>query len=625
VDPTIHFGLGKNALIDSLEIWWPDGSYQILKKVAANQTIVLVQENAVPNGFQEKIKKTEKWFQEVTDSLGVDFIHVEDQFIDFKLQPILPHMHSRNGPGAAIADVNNDGMEDFYIGGAAGQPGRLYLQGSTGFTKREWTLDAGYEDMGALFFDANNDGFLDLYVVSGGVFEQNTDSVFQDRLYLNDGSGQLIKSNALPRITASGSAVVANDFDKDGDLDLFVGGRINPGNYPLPSKSYLLENLYNENPKEVKFRDIGNNYPWFKNLTMVSSALWTDYDNDGWTDLIVCGEFMPVMFFRNEKGRLTDATQKTGLNHTEGWWNSIAGGDFDNDGDTDYVLGNLGLNNRFKASVKQPLSIYAKDYDNNGRIDPIMTYFISDQNHIAHSRDEIIAQINAMRGRFKTYQSYADAIFETSFLPEELKDAYVLKGYTFESSYMENLGDGTFNLSPLPQIAQISPIQGIITNDIDRDGNLDVILTGNSYSSEISTGRNDALKGIILKGNGNGNFYPVTLEDSGFENDFDGSGLGLIRNAQGREMILSANSNGPLKIFKSKMSNNEQVIFPDKNSQYAEIIFKDGRRRKLEFYFGSGYLSQSSRGISIEDNFKEIRIVNFDGKIKTVFLDEAVE
>lgn len=622
VDPTIHFGLGTHQVADSVEIWWPDDSYQSIYNVSSNQLIVLDQSKAAPREPQQPTKKTKKWFKNITDSLQIKFLHSEDQFIDFKLQPILPHMHSRNGPGVAIGDVNQDGLEDFYIGGASGQFGELFIQTKDGFKATNWQFDKIYEDMGALFFDADNNGTLDLYVVSGGVLESKNEEVYQDRLYLNDGYGNFHKSTALPRMVESGSTVVANDFDKDGDLDLFIGGRINPGKYPMPSKSYILENLSNENPKALTFKDISDTISGFNKLTMVTAALWTDFDNDGWADLLVSGEFMPILFLKNQNGTLMDITSETGLQHTEGWWNSIAGGDFDNDGDTDYILGNWGLNNKFKASDREPLSIHAKDFDKDGRIDPIMSFFIDGENQISHSRDELIAQINAMRGRFKTYKSYAESSFEKSFLSEELLDAYVLKSYSLESSYLENLGNGTFKIASLPRLAQIAPVKGILVEDFDGDGNLDAILTGNFYSSEVSTGRYDALKGMILKGNGDGNFSIVPLEKSGFLNNFDSSGLSLLRNSKGNSLLIVANNNGPLKIFDSQNPIGKRIISPDVKSQYADIIFKNGKHRKQEFYFGSGYLSQSSQSISIGDHIKEVRITNMNGITKTAFLNE---
>lgn len=625
VDPTIHFGLGEQGMIDSIQILWPDGTYQKIINPPVNQLLVIDQSKAGKKSHQ-RIEKYDTWMKEVTDSLGIYFKHQEDQMVDFKLQPILPHMHSRNGPGIAVADVDLDGQEDFFIGGAAGQSGQIFLQKNRTFTPVTMPLDSNYEDMGALFFDANNDDYPDLYVVSGGVQPISDKNDYQDRLYLNDGKGRFTKSNLLPEITASGSCVTASDLDQDGDLDIFVGGRVAPGEYPMPAKSYLLENLSNENSTNLAFRDISASISGWEKLTMVSSAIWSDFDNDGWVDLIVVGEFMAIEFYRNVDGKLFNVTDQTGLVDTEGWWNSIAGGDFDQDGDTDYILGNLGLNNKFWASSEEPLCIYAKDYDKDGKIDPVMCYYFTDgENYTAHSRDEIISQISAMRGRFRTYQSYAETTFKKSFLPQELKDAYIVKSHTFASAYLENLGNGTFTLRSLPLSTQIAPIEGIVVEDIDQDGHNDVILTGNSYSTEVATGRYDALLGTVLKGNGDGSFSALSYQTSGFLNDQDGSGLSMMRSALGNTLILAANNDKPLRVFSTKSQNNRgKIIFADKDSQYAEITYIDGKKSKLEFYYGSGYLSQSTRSITVHDQIKEIRLTNFRGETKTVYSNETV-
>ena len=551
-----------------------------------------------------------------TDSLGIAFKHHEDQMVDFKLQPILPHMHSRNGPGLAVADVNQNGHEDFYIGGAAGQNGQLYIQNKDSFENVEISNDSIYEDMGALFFDANNDGAPDLYVVSGGVQNTSNKNIYQDRLYINNGKGAFTKSNALPTIDTSGSCVTAADFDKDGDLDLFVGARVNPGKYPLPSKSQLLENLSDDGSGVLKFKNITDSIESWEKLSMVTSALWTDYDNDGWIDLIAVGEFMPITFFHNEKGKLVYSPENK-PSDTEGWWNSIAGGDFDKDGDIDYIIGNLGLNNKYHASKDEPLCIYAKDYDKDGNIDPVMCYYKDGENYIAHSRDEIIRQISAMRARFKTYESYAETTFEKSFLPEELKDAYVVKSHLFSSSYMQNNGDGTFTVTPLIKSTQMGPIEGMVIEDINQDGKLDVLLSGNSYSTEVATGRYDALKGIVLLGNGDGTFKELPNTESGFLNDLDASGMALFRSVGGASYVLVANNNGPLHVFENNASS-KYIMVPNE-STYAEITFTDGTKEKVELYYGSGYLSQGTRSISINDYIKEVKIINVKGKTNTLY------
>ncbi|MGB5553522.1 MAG: VCBS repeat-containing protein [Flavobacteriaceae bacterium] len=626
VDPIIHFGLGVNQKVDTVEIWWPDGNYQQLKEVSANQLLEINQSEAGKTKPLEQNLEKNTLFTEMAYGLGAAFTHQEDIVVDFKLQPILPHMHSRNGPGIAVADVNSDGMEDFYVGGAAGQSGQLFFQKSDGgFEPQNWSVDPEFEDMGTLFFDADSDGDQDLYVVSGGVQEQSNPKKYQDRLYLNDGTGNFTKSDALPELTASGSSVTANDFDKDGDLDLFVGGRVLPGEYPMPAKSYLLENRTVPNSKAPVFVDVSDSTENWNNLTLVTSALWTDYDNDGWTDLIAVGEFMPITFFHNEKGKLVYKKEIDGLLKTEGWWNSINGGDFDQDGDTDYILGNLGLNTKYRASAKEPLCIYANDYDKNGQIDPVMCYYIDGENQLAHSRDEIIGQINAMRGRFKTYESYSETPFEKSFLPEELESAYVVKSHSFASSYLDNLGNGKFALRELPIALQTSPIEGIIIADLDADGIQDVLLTGNSYATEAATGRYDAFTGAFLKGKGNGTFENVTMEESGFLSDLDASGLALLQSATGTSTILAANNDAPLKLFVSQRKSEQKWINAETNTQFAEVVLNDGNTHKIEFYYGSGYLSQSSRSILISTKTKEIKFTDSDGNTKTVYSNEAIK
>lgn len=627
VDRIVHFGLGGNTSIDSLEITWPDDRKQILTGVTSNQLIVLDQSSASTKSMSPKGGVPFPMFNNVTDSLGITYKHEEDPTVDFKMQPILPHMHSQNGPGIAVGDVNNDGIDDFYIGGAAGLPGKLYLQNTKGhFSPTSFEPEAQFEDMGALFFDADGDHDLDLYVVSGGVFLQNDPKLYQDRLYINDGSGNFTRHLDFPKIMSSGSTVTASDFDNDGDLDLFVGGRINPGSYPMPAKSYLLENVSNPNSGEIKFVDISNTIGDWERLTMVTSALWTDYDNDGWTDLMIVGEFMPITLFHNNNGELKYVDPKSnGLLNTNGWWNSLAGGDFDNDGDIDYLIGNLGLNNKYNVSADTPVSIYAKDFDKDGKVDPVMSYFMDGKEYLVHSRDEIIGQINAMRARFKTYESYSDVTFDEAFLPEEIEGSYILRSTLLESSFLENLGDGRFSIKALPVNCQVGPIKGFVIDDFDGDGALDVLVTGNSYTTEVSVGRYDAIKGIVLKGNGKGQFSTLSLAKSGFLNDWDTSGLSKLTKADGNIYILAANNDGPLNMFELNQQNGHfKSISVPPNIISAEIVLKNGSSYKREFYLGEGYLSQNSRSILLHDKIETINLMDNEGKIKTVYDEDSL-
>jgi hypothetical protein len=606
VTQKLHFGLGPETQIDSLAVTWPSGLVQVKPNIAVDQELTLFQKEAMPRQ-PSSAKLSSTIFQE-NDSL-ISFKHQEDDFVDYKIQALLPHMHSRNGPGMAVGDVNNDQKEDLYVGGALGQSGTLHTQQADGSFQTSSLTNPESEDMGALFLDADNDGDQDLYVVSGGSSKPMGDASYQDRLYVNEGAGNFQKTDALPDFRVSGSVVTAADYDQDGDLDLFVGGRVRPGEYPLPPASMLLQNQ--STPGQIKYvKDAQALNNELAQLGMVTAALWTDFDDDGWQDLIVVGEFMPVTVFQNNKGTLTDITGQTGLKNTHGWWNGITSGDFDNDGDTDYVLGNLGLNSRFKATAREPLCIYANDYDKNGQIDPVMCYYIDGENYVAHSRNDLIDQINAMRSRFRNYEDYANATFEESFLKEEIATAHVVKSETFANSYLENLGGGKFRLSELPRTAQIAPMYGMLVGDYNGDRNLDLLAVGNFYSGEVFSGRYDASIGWLLAGNGKGGFDTIAVDNSGFFVVGDAKGLvNLYTGAQ--ELLVASRNNAALKTFARTVAN--KTYLPKTNEIAAIVQYKDGKRQKIEFHFGSGYLSQPSRRFQIPSDAVSVKIIDDKG------------
>ena len=618
IDPNLHFGLGSASTVDSIEVIWPGGASQKLHNIQANQTVDVAYqpEDSVinlPGPYQGQ-----PLFQDITKEIGLNHRHRENLFVDFKLQPTLPHMHSRNGPGLAVADIDNNGLQDIYVGGAAGQSGAIFIQQPDGsLTKNVMAADSISEDMGALLFDANGDGFIDLYLASGGSAQPEGDEVYQDRLFRGDGNGNFIYSpEALPLLTESSSCVIAADYDQDGDLDLFVGGRVKPGAYPLAPKSYLLRNESEAAGDPIRFVIDKNFSETHGSLGMVTGALWTDFNNDHWMDLIVVGEFMPIKFFVNRKGILTDVSSETGLEHTYGWWNSITGGDFDADGDIDYLVGNLGLNSRLKASPSQPLCIYAKDFDKNGRIDPVMCYYVQGENYIAHTRDDIIAQISAMRARFRTYEEYAEASFEDSFLASEIADAYVVRSETFETSYLENLGEGKFARRPMPIQAQFAPVYGMSVADYNLDGFLDAILTGNFYSSVVSTGKYDASIGLLLLGNGHGDFEPVPAPVSGILADGDTKGMVQLLGANGKTRLMVANNSGPLQVFEANSPGEAYVAKP--SDQYAMITTQSGNSYKHEFYHGSAYLSSPGRFLLLTPEIKSMVVYDGEAQSRTV-------
>lgn len=617
VEPFLHFGLSQNNIVDSLEIIWPDGKYQLLTKVNTNQLIKVSYKDA--DKRPEKITPATKTLFKATDETGIDFLHKENPFIDFKVQPSIPHMNSRYGPGIAVGDVNGDGLEDFYIGGAATYAGGLFIQNTEGkFNHQRSTgIDSLAEDTGVLFFDADMDGDLDLYIASGDTEQASSASIYQDRFFINDGKGNFsLAQNALPVETTSGSCIVAADYDRDGDLDLFIGGRVTPGKYPMPAESFLLRN------------DTKNGKPQFVNITqeimpdinqsgMASAALWSDYDNDGWMDLVITGEFLPIQFYRNNNGKFEESKD---LDNSSGWWNSLAAGDFDLDGDIDYVAGNLGLNSHFKATAKEPLCIHAKDFNKDGRIDPIMSYYTQGVNYIGHPRDVLIDQINTMRGRFRTFTAYSDATFDQSFLPEELDDAYVVCAQTFASSYIENLGNGKFEMKALPLMAQVGPIYGMVTEDFDNDGNLDVLLSGNSYAPEVLSGRDDALIGLLLKGDGKGNFIPVHNTKSGFVSDLDSKGMAKIILANGQSLIVVGNNSNKTKSFIDQIPAN--YVRANTNDVTATVTLSDGRKYRHEFQYGSTYLSNSSRSLKLSPKISAITITDYQGNERSIQINK---
>jgi hypothetical protein len=538
-------------------------------------------------------------------------------------------MHSRNGPGIAVSDVDGDGLEDFYVGGAAGHSGGLFFQEQSGkFRKGNVAqIDSLCDQMGVLFFDADNDGDNDLYIVSGGTEQPKDSPLYKDHFYVNDGKGNFTEvSSALPEMRQSGSCVVAADYDKDGDLDLFVGGRILPGEYPMPADSYILRNDSKRNA--VAFTDVTKSLiPSLTKSGLVTGALWTDVDNDGWIDLLIVGEFMPVTCYKNQEGKSFARYGEESFAHTSGWWNSLTGGDFDNDGDTDYIAGNLGLNTRYQGNEKEPLCIYASDFDKSGSIDPVMALYIQGEKEIAHSWDDMVKQMNPIRARFRTYQPYAEAPFNKSFLQEELDAAYKVCAENFQSSYIENLGNGNFAVRPLQVEAQFSPAYGIISEDYNGDGFLDVMLVGNSYATEVSTGRYDASIGLLLAGNGMGDFKTIDVRKSGFVVDKDAKGLAKLLLKDGRELILSCINDGKLKVHITSTQHPVSVSSPDSYRDqyhpshediYAIVKLKNGITRRHEFYYGSTYLSQSGRALVLTDDMVSFIVFDSSGKKKII-------
>ncbi len=546
MDPALIFGCGSDTVIMKVEVVWPDGTLSVYKEVPANRELLIDYDEISRKNRPIRQKDIFTIFESSPIQLKPSYRHRDNFFDPYQYQPLLPYRLSELGPFIGVTDVNNDGLDDFYVGGAKGMQGQLFLQlrdGSFVASIQPFMADdRQYEDMGLLFLDVDMDGDQDLYVVSGGYEFEAGDTLLQDRLYINDGKGNFEKSvDALPSFLTSGGRVISGDYDQDGDLDLFVCGRQVPKKYPLPANSYILNN------DNGVFTDVTNDVaPELLGLGMVTDAVWTDYDNDGDLDLMVVGEWMQITLFENIEGKFIKSSAVAGLDQSSGWWNCIKAYDFDGDGDDDYVVGNLGLNYRYKTSLEFPFQVFSSDFNDDGRQGIVLAYYENGILYPQENLEKSLIQMPEIGEKVKSHDQFSVMTLTDVYGREALDSAVHYKAHTFQTSYVENLGGGRFKMTALPTMAQISNTNAILLDDFNQDGFQDILIAGNLHSSEEQTVRLDGGMGLLLTGDGKGNFQPIPPFKSGFYASGDVKDMGMISIGDSNYLMISRNSDGLL-------------------------------------------------------------------------------
>jgi len=585
-EPILHFGLGPNQQIDSVQIRWPDGLEQteIITSLNSSQSLIYA-----PTRLKKSNDNAQKGlFSEQSSALNIVHRDVDDDFIDFNLQITLPHKFSQFGPPLAVGDLNGDGLEDLLVGGSRGQTERIFFQNQKGtFDAKSISLKGQAknvdEDAGIALLDFDLDNDLDVYIAHGSAQYEPGSIAYDDVLWLNNGKGQFTKANVdLPNNGKNSSSVKAADFDRDGDLDLFVGNRVVPGQYPVADRSYLLENT--STTGKINFRDAYDKISTGQTpLGLISDALWTDFNSDGWLDLIVVGEWMPITFFEN-KGGVLHQLENTGLEKSSGWWRSLSQADLDNDGDMDFIAGNFGLNTFYQGNEEEPITIVAKDFDQNGSVDPFIAFYVRDslgqkKNYLYHPWEDVVKQFRALRKSFNSYGDFGEATFNTIFENQNLSDAIIKQVQWMQSAWVENLGEGKFTLHALPTQAQWAPVYGITPYDYNQDGYEDLLLVGNEYGVEVHQGRSDALQGLVLKNTGAGKFEEISIEESHFVVPRDAKSL-VTLSVQGQPTFIASQNNDSLKVFNPSAKNAIQVKW-EKGAYSCLVYSEKGTQRKL--------------------------------------------
>ncbi|HVV03921.1 MAG TPA: FG-GAP-like repeat-containing protein, partial [Puia sp.] len=627
VEGNVQFGLGAVTRVDSVVVDWVGGRSQKLVGVGVDRVLTVYEKDAgsMPDRRLPAGPAGVSLFTDITSGVGLHYIDRKPDFIDFNQQKLLLHKFSEYGPALAAGDIDGNGYDDICVGGAAGVPVKFLLQQPGGtFIEKALPPLTGPDvrlptNMGILLFDADGDGDPDLYLAAGSDEFAADSKNYEDRLFINDGAGNFTYSpNALPVNYTSKSCVKAADMDGDGDLDLFVGGRVVPGQYPRPVSSFIYRN--DSKDGVVKFTDVTREVaPQLVDAGLVCDALWTDFDNDGSPDLVLAGEWMAPAFYHNDHGRLVNVTAGTGLGGHVGWWNSLVAGDFDNDGDIDYVMGNMGLNNFYRADAAHPVSIYGGDLAHDGGYIAVTTTYLPDgkggvAEYPAQSRDDVLEPLPFLKKKFLSYKDFGTATIADLLSPEDLAHAYKRSVTDLNSYYIENLGQGRFALHALPWQAQLAPLYGMKAEDVDGDGNLDLVLAGNDYGAEPSLGHSDAMNGLVMLGDGKGHFMPQTILSGGVYLPGNAKALVKLRRGRDKELIAAAQHGGPLLVFLKNAPGRLLAVRP--GDRYAYIFYKNGAKRKEEFYHGDSFLGQSVNFLEYNDKVDHIEITDRQGRTR---------
>ena len=600
VENIMHFGLDSIDKVDSIVVYWPDGKKEVLYDVLANQTMLISQSiAATANTERQATIASGNLFTNRSRAVGLNIQQKEEDYVDFNRQRQLPHKFSQYGPALASGDVNADGLIDIITGGTAPQTAMLYIQQpNQTFTGKNFlsNLTQLTDDAALCLFDADNDNDLDLYIASGGSQLPKGHQAYADRFYRNDGKGNFsFDSTAIPALYNNKAAVKAADYDNDGDIDLLVCGSTVPGEYPKAETSTLLRN--DSKNGVIRFTAVTNEViPALATIGLVSDAIFSDIDNDGDADIVVTGKWMGIHVFKNEKGKFI--RQPVVTDAATGWWNSITAADLDNDGDMDYVVGNFGTNGYYKGTAEQPVQVFANDYDGNQRWDLLLSTWKPATLHATMQafpvayRDQLAEEIPSIKKQFPQFAAYAKTDMDQLLKPFNREGEIKSAATEFHSVWIENKGNFDFVLHPLPAAAQWSPVYGMVVDDYNADGNPDILLSGNEYSMHPTVGRIDASNGLLLQGDGNGNFTARSILQSGFY--LPGNAKALLQFPFAGSVAVLASQNGAsMQFFQLKQT---AIVESIPANTYAGILtLQNGKKRKIEFYYGSSFASQSAR------------------------------